>query len=1600
MAKKHKKLNKTPGKVSPAFVVSPAHSGNGRRASLLSATAVGRVFVAIAAAASYAPGPAHAGPTGGVVTGGSGTISTDAGQTTIVQDGQRLVIDWESFDIDANEAVEFVQPDAGSVALNRVLNDLPTEISGQLLANGSVWIVNQHGVVFHAGAVVNVGGLIATSADITNANFMAGNYRFDRPGDPDAKIINEGSISFGEAGLTAFVAPGVENRGVIAGSLGKVVIAGQKTFAVDLAGDGMFAFTMGEGAEGASAINTGAIHNPGGYVLITASAAMGMVDAQVSVGGVVEATSASVDQNGRIVLSGDGDVTVSGTLDTTNTHGGLGGEIDVTGQDVTVTTGSLIDASGDAGGGRVRVGGAYQGGDELAGSKTTLIERGAKLRANTIGGIGDGGEVIVWSDEMTLFLGEIEAKGGTFSGSGGFAEVSGKHFLGFDGLVVLDGIDGVGRLLLDPDNITIVASGANDTDFANESGDIEFTEFPGQNLTISAASLNGATAAITLQALDTITVDAVINTGQDLRLEAYGDIILNENITTTGNLAFIADADNSAAGQLTFAAGVTLTAVDVTLNSGEAVNVGNVTATGDLTVTSDGTIFQLGGGVLDIDGTASFTTRNDDTISLYRSGNVLSGTLNFDSGTGSSTFINSTTSEIGTVTANNFSVYARGGEVTQSGTMTLGNRLIVSADNLGGTRFDITLNDAANSIGGEARLTGDTVAITTGADLEFGTTVVDSSLTATSTGGITISTAINSVADLTFEANGNVAVNQDVTTTGDLVLTADLDGAGIGQLSFGAGADLDANDVTLASRETLTLTNITAAGNLTITAENDVTQVGGGVLDIGGTTSVTSATADDITLNDVGNSFTGVIDADGGNITLTDANGIVLGDIDASTSLTVSALGGDITQNATGINAYSGPTSLTATGDVILETTSNNFAVTFDTDATGVNVSIADITTLGVGTITASGDVTIRAQDAGVRGTFTGGLTSLTFVDTATYMRLSENLVLDGTITTFAATSAGDLDVQAISLGAADATLTAAGGVEFSTGASSFNSLEVNAGGTVDQTAEIAVAGTTDINAAGQAVDLSDAANDFGGAVDVLADTVTLTDADAIVLGDIDAVTSLTVLAVSGDVTQDGSGVVVSDNGGAMSVTATTGNITLETASNDSNGVANFSAVAGAVSFVDANNLLVNAVTALGDVTVTAVDNLTIANGITTDGNIALTADTDANLFGGVSFGAGALSGADVTLAGDGAIDLTGITATGALDVTASGNITQAGGTVLDITGATSLVSGGDVTLANANDFVGAVDVQGAAISLTDADGIVLGDIDASNTLTVIATTGDITQNADGVSVTNLADITATAGDIALAESLNDFNTFTADGVNVSVTDANNLTVGTITADTSATVTADNAGEVGTFNGGLTSLTLNDTDANQVLSSSLSLPATVTTFIADSVGTLDVQGIDLTNADATLTATNDVLFSTGTSTFDALTVNAGTSVAQLQDITVTTTTDINAAGGPVTLNDGQNSFGGAVDVEGTTVSLFSLGDLTVGTVDATGNLSFEAADTINFGQDVTTTGNIVVSADEGAGNDGIGSISMADGVDFAGADVTLTAPDTITLGDI
>lgn len=297
--------------------------------------------VAVAVMLAFAA-PAWCGPVGGAVVAGSAAIAGTGGtgnSTLITQSSQNAVINWQSFNVRAGETVRFVQPDSNAVTLNRVIGPDPSAIFGTVSANGKVFLVNPNGILFGKGASVNVGSLIASTANISDSDFMAGRYRFTGAG--AGTVVNQGTITAGGSGGGGYVAllgATVSNEGTIAARLGSVALAAGNTMTLDVAGDGLLQVAVNAGAVNALASNGGLIQADGGQVLLTAKAAGTLLQGVVTNSGVIQAQTMQ-NRSGRILLLGDmqtGVVNVGGTLDASAPADGNGGFIETSAAHVKV----------------------------------------------------------------------------------------------------------------------------------------------------------------------------------------------------------------------------------------------------------------------------------------------------------------------------------------------------------------------------------------------------------------------------------------------------------------------------------------------------------------------------------------------------------------------------------------------------------------------------------------------------------------------------------------------------------------------------------------------------------------------------------------------------------------------------------------------------------------------------------------------------------------------------------------------------------------------------------------------------------------------------------------------------------------------------------------------------------------------------------------------------------------------------------------------------------------------------------------------------------------------------------------------------------------
>lgn len=322
--------------------------------------------------------PVLAAPQGGTVVSGSAAITQVDTTTNIDQSTNKAIINWQGFGIAANETVNFNQPSASAVTLNRVIGNEASVIDGALNANGQVFLVNSAGVLMGQGASVNTAGFVAGTLNISNEDFNAGNYTFQ--GDSAAEVINLGTITAQDGGYVALLGKSVSNQGVIVANLGTVALAGGERITLNFNGDSIVNVTIDQGTLDALIENKEAIYADGGTVILTAKAADELLSAQVNNDGLIQARTIG-DLTGAITLLADGGTTtVDGTLDASAPSSGNGGFIETSGKRVTVVDSAMITtlaAQGTTGNWLINPDGFVigEGGDMSAATLATTLGR-------------------------------------------------------------------------------------------------------------------------------------------------------------------------------------------------------------------------------------------------------------------------------------------------------------------------------------------------------------------------------------------------------------------------------------------------------------------------------------------------------------------------------------------------------------------------------------------------------------------------------------------------------------------------------------------------------------------------------------------------------------------------------------------------------------------------------------------------------------------------------------------------------------------------------------------------------------------------------------------------------------------------------------------------------------------------------------------------------------------------------------------------------------------------------------------------------------------------------------------------------------------------
>jgi filamentous hemagglutinin family protein len=972
-------------------------------------------------------------PQGSTLISGEAHLHTPRPQHLTIEVSDKAILHYQSFHIAEGESVRFIQPSSSSSVLNRIVGEDPSRILGHLSANGRVFLINPHGMCFGPQATINTASFLASTLNIANDDFLNDRLIFSlEKGSEKASIVNQGHLTASPEGFIALLAPVVHNQGMITAKAGNVLIAAANKVTLDFSGDGLMQFTVEGDLKEALIENAGSIQAAEGKIHLSMKMAHQALKMVVNTEGLSQATTIE-EINGMIRLvdtsvlladnvsvegGANSQLHVAGVIDTSKKASSLqGGSIEILGDTITLQ-GASLDASGDFGGGEILIGGNYQGKGIQHNAKRTLVDNNTRILSDAYTE-GDGGRVIIWSDDTTLFNGQVSAQGGSIRGNGGFVETSGKQHLGVNvGHVTTFAPQGhIGEWLLDPATVNIV-TGGNAT--LPQVADCSTTS----SLSIDPTTLAAANSAVTIccdQVPDgSITVSNGVSMGANASLTlnagSTGFIRLNNNISTIDQ-------------PLIFTGHVYLGA-DVTLQTSSST----------------------GGAITFNNAVDSISSGNNHSLTLIAG----TGAITFDAAVGSTTPLTKLDfgSTTGLVTISTAIVLTGANPLTFPSPISLANNSAIT--NHGTTSQSISFSDTLNGaffltldVGISTVLFSGTVGDTTPlTNLTFSNTpssiTIDNNITLTGENPLTFPGAVVLGGDATLDThlnNGTITFNS--TINGNHALTL-LSGSGlitfkdnVGNttpltgLSFTDGSTSStaislAKDISLQGSSTLTLPIVTLSnvtgitshlsnasgtvtlhGAITTSAAGDglnvlatAINIGAGITTQGGTITMqgpVTLTSSSITLN---TTFGGV--TQGGVISFSDAITTT-----ATTSLILSAgtahsitFGGDVGTSLSPLNSLSlsaassisvggdffvngglsFPASVTLTSDSTI--TTSNTAITFTNTVNGAH---ALILTSGTGNVSFQNSVGNTAP-----------LTNLAFTGTTGNILLQSNVTLTG----------------------------------------------------------------------------------------------------------------------------------------------------------------------------------------------------------------------------------------------------------------------------------------------------------------------------------------------------------------------------------------------------------------------------------------------------------------------------------------------------------------------------------------------------------------------------------------------------------------------------
>ncbi|WP_373481196.1 CHAT domain-containing protein [Geminocystis sp.] len=938
------------------------------------------------------------GDTATIVTKNGDRITIDG--NTLSRDGKNLFHSFREFGLSQQQIATFLTNPNIQNILTRVTGGNPSYINGLIQVvggNSNLFLMNPAGIVFGQGASINVPAdftaTTATGIGFNNGilNAIGSNDYQNLTGNPtnfvfnnnqNGSIINAGKLKVAQGSNINLVGGNVINTGTIETPQGKINIqAVEGTSRIKITPEGsllsleidipkdeqgnLLGFTPQDLPTLLTGANNAGINTPN--ITINNNLGVNGINPQIQVGNT------KIPNETGIAIA-------SGKISTSSDN--LGGEITVLGNKVGVINGE-IEANGATGGGKVLIGGDFQGKSTIPNSQITVVDKDSTIKANA-NISGEGGKVIIWADKNTTFTGEIETKGGINGGNGGFVEVSGKENLNFNGKVDTTATNGtMGTLLLDPTNIII------SNDLSTPDGSI-----------VNAIQLGSQLTNILLDADNNITFAAnvnVINPNVDLTARANNSIQVNDNVgltTNGGNVTLNSDRDALNGGSIIMNQGSFIRANGGNIILGGGINPLTTPAIGVANTglepnnrnsgisLRDATIETTGNGFISLRGKGFGGTGNSNAgISLQ--GNTTIRTVNSDItlvGTGQASGQLNHGISFGSPDVANDSII-----IESSGS---GNIELVGIHEGNGTNDNTGILTGGDDSANPTRITSNVGRITL-SGLTNGFSIAR---------GISIqeNSQVNSIGSGTIYLDGESIRNNDgigvfgaIITTGDTRLNTLIlkDGSqqdifidsvspsNFGDVTIGNPIISSARNVVLNDADDIRLGAIKVTGNLTVNANGNITDVrttSRATITVGGTTSL-NANGNNISLAGR-DTFGGTNDfnileiVNAQDVLISENNSLILGNSNITGKLEITSQG-TITDN--GVLTVGGLTTLNPNdNDIILDNTNNDFNTVRIQNTN--NLTLADINDLildnvdslgNPANISISGDLDLRVAN-------------------------------------------------------------------------------------------------------------------------------------------------------------------------------------------------------------------------------------------------------------------------------------------------------------------------------------------------------------------------------------------------------------------------------------------------------------------------------------------------------------------------------------------------------------------------------------------------------------------------------------------------------------